>query len=104
MKKVIGDINTIKLNELNGREVIAYRCKSLHGSSKRTYSVLSKLVIGECSGKDNWGFINLDSADSRPTYVGTYFTDALKKANAQRELMVFDNVRKLCQAIIDKDF
>lgn len=90
---------TITPDDLEGNEVIVYKCRS--NSREGSYAILSRLSN---NGKLQYGFVNLFFPTYKPVYVDTSFYSVVKKAAKQRDLKVFDNAKEMMQAILDGDF
>ena len=84
----------VTISDLNGDELIAYKCKSDSGA----YAVLSKLTNFQ------WGFIPLNNSNSNPRYIGKGWFSSIKEASKSRDLKVFDSMKEMLSAMINKEF
>jgi len=75
--------------------LFAYESRGVSG-----WCFLAKLT-GE--GEENlWGFVAMNYTNTHPRYVSESMMDALKRAMAQREVIVFDNVKELAEKILNR--
>ncbi len=89
----------ILVDDLFGKEIIAYRCKSNRTVSN--YAILSKLSK---SGTRLFGFIPVGESDSGPRFVGSTWREAVERASEYRDLKIFDSPSELIEAMYNKSF
>lgn len=90
----------IFVEQLDGNEIIAYRCKN----SEDKYAVLARLHHFDSCGNKSYGFIPLGESDSNPRYVANTWFESVKLASKSRELKVFDSCKEMIAAMKDKCF
>jgi len=96
MKRIISEPEvtyTIRVEELTGREIIAYRCPN-----SDSVHILQRLNRKE----DKWGFVSLAYPSSGPTFIKDTFHECVKVVMKNRKPMMFDNQADLVYAIQGK--
>lgn len=93
----------ILLDNLQGDEIIAYKCKSVASSSKNNYAVLARLH-NYSSNKSAYGFIPLGDSNSKPRFVGEKWIDSVHIASEIRDLKVFESFAEMIEAMYKKTF
>ena len=98
MKSIISEdkAQEVLVNNLSGKELIAYRCKNT--SHEIAYAVLVKLR------SDNYGFVPLNNSDSKPRYEARNWFAAVELAAKSRELKAFDSMGEMISAMYNNKF
>lgn len=91
----------IFIDNLQGNEIIAYKCKSPGSVGK--YAILSKLVKPGGATK-SYGFVPIGDSQSNPRYTANHWSEAVQLASESRELKVFDTDRELIEAMYKNMF
>lgn len=101
MRKIITTLSQpeVLVDQLEGKEIVAYRCSN---STNNHVAMLSRLHKNESNSR--FGFINIGYPTSAPTYTTNTFFDSLRAAQGNRKLFVFDNQAELIEAIYLKTF
>lgn len=91
----------IFIDNLQGDEIVAYKCKSPDSIGK--YAILSRLV--KPGGVSNsFGFVPVGDSKSNPRYTANHWHEAVQLASASRELKVFDTDKELIEAMYKNMF
>ena len=89
----------IRVSELKGKELVAYRCRRSEGNTDSpTYAVLSKL------GSSRYGFVPLNYSNSNPTFEGHSWQEAVEIASKNRQLAAFDSMKEMIEAMHTNKF
>jgi hypothetical protein len=100
MKKIVTEsVSEIKLNSLDGHEIVAYQCKS-----SSNVAILARLgTSGEVRAgmiQNKFGFVPLGDSQGKPRYFGGSFYDSIENAMVCREVYIFDNTIELCKWVV----
>ena len=100
MKKIIvSEVpKEVKLNDMIGNEIVAYRSLNSEG-----YCILSKLTK-RADGEQVYGFITLNASNSSPRFEGRNWFEAIKTASASRTIYTFNNMEEMLKAMVNKTF
>ena len=88
----------IKLNDLQGNEIVAYRSQN-----SPNYCVLAKLTQKDF-GQQKYGFVALNCSDTPPRFVGNTWYEAITIAGKNRDVMVFTSMDEMLTAMLNKTF
>lgn len=91
----------IFVDQLEGNEIIAYKCKSI--KSNGGYAVLARLHGNVC-GTSSYGFIPLGDSNSKPRYVGRTWIESIRLASEGRALKVFDSLEEMLIEMKNQSF
>jgi hypothetical protein len=93
-KIVIEKPKEITIDSLSGSELVAYRSQNSEG-----VCVLSKI-----NKANSFGFIRLSNSNSHPVFVADGWFNSVKAAASARQLVAFDNINEMVEAIVSKKF
>lgn len=105
MQKVIINkpaVDVIKLSNLTGKEIIAYR-----SNNSDNYCLLAKL-----STRDDmpnhigfaYGFVPLSTSNASPRYASQTWKESIRLAGATHDIMKFNSMNEMLTAMVNKTF
>ena len=94
----------ISIEQLNGDEVVAYKCKSPASMEKNNYAVLARLHGNSSYPSPSYGFVPLGESNAKPRYMAKSWKDAVNLASESRELKVFYSFKEMLDAMYKQLF
>jgi hypothetical protein len=88
----------IKLDNLQGNEIVAYRSQN-----SVNYCILARLTKKD-DGQQKYGFVAMNCSDSSPRFVEKTWFDAIRLASKTRSVVTFANMNELLTAMLNKTF
>ena len=107
MKNIINEEKSkdVRVSNLLGNEIVAYKCKSTSSIKSQNYAVLARLHgTYPCPSQNSYGFIPLGESDKKPRYMAASWRECVKLASENRDLKIFDSFQEMVESMAKKLF
>jgi hypothetical protein len=111
MRKIVTEVKPteVRLQNLQGTEIVAYRSKN-----SDNYCVLTKLTsrtLFERALPQNrvvnasaFGFVALNSSTSEPRFVASSWQGAIELASKSRDIYTFTSMKEMLESMVNNRF
>jgi len=89
----------IKLDSLQGNEIVAYRSQN-----SENYCILARLTKKEDGHNQKFGFVAMNCSNSSPRFAEKTWYDSIRLASKTRSIVTFANMTELLTAMLNKTF